>query len=66
MYVKKSVLCAAILIPGVSVLVMIIVLFSFTEAAIPHLVYSTVWFGSLAVMIRLLTAVSDGRRKGSR
>ncbi len=61
MYIKKSVLCAAILIPGAFILILVFILFSFSDAAIPYPFYSSVWFGVLALMIRLLSAVSEER-----
>lgn len=51
MYRGKSVFNEITAAAGIVILIMVAVLYCFTEISIPMPVYATVWFGCLAAML---------------
>lgn len=51
MYSGKSVLRGIAAVGGIIILIMVAVLYCFTEISIPMPVYAAVWFGCLAAML---------------
>lgn len=57
MYIKKSVLSALTAFVGAVVLLLLAVLFCFTEIGIPAWVYAAGWFGSLWSVLYIVSRI---------
>lgn len=51
MYIRKSVLGALTAIAGGAVLLILVILFCFTQTEVPSFVYAAAWFGCLGAML---------------
>ena len=57
MYIKRSVLAMLTAFTGVAVLLVLTVLFCFTQTQIPTAVYAAGWFGCLGAMLVVVTKI---------
>lgn len=57
MYIKRSVLAMLTAFTGVVVLLVLTVLFCFTQTQIPTAVYAAGWFGCLGAMLAVVTKI---------
>lgn len=51
MYIRKSVLKKFVLVMSIVILLIVGILYCFTELAVPTVIYGAAWFGCLAVML---------------
>lgn len=57
MYIKKSILSGMIMTVGACLLVLLTILFCFTEVAIPRILYIVVWIACVVVVVETVSKV---------
>lgn len=55
MYIKKSFISGIITALGVFILILMMLVFSFTEVQIPEYIWLTGWIGSILAIVRTVT-----------